>query len=47
MEGPSVDNMAIRTKRWTRLEYERLIDLGAFGPNDRLGAEIQVGDLLP
>jgi Uma2 family endonuclease len=28
--------MAIRTKRWTRLEYERLIDLGAFGPEDRL-----------
>ncbi len=26
----------IRTKRWTRLEYERLIDLGAFGPEDRL-----------
>jgi Uma2 family endonuclease len=28
--------MAIRTKRWTRLEYERLIDLGAFGPDDRI-----------
>jgi Uma2 family endonuclease len=28
--------MAIRTKRWTRLEYDRLIDLGAFGPGDRL-----------
>ena len=28
--------MAIRTKRWTRLEHERLIDLGAFGPEDRL-----------
>jgi Uma2 family endonuclease len=26
----------IRTKRWTRLEYERLIDLGAFGPEERL-----------
>ncbi|MGH7314939.1 MAG: Uma2 family endonuclease [Candidatus Rokuibacteriota bacterium] len=25
-----------RTKHWTRLEYERLIDLGAFGPEDRL-----------
>jgi Uma2 family endonuclease len=24
----------IRTKRWTRLEYERLVDLGAFGPGD-------------
>ena len=28
--------MAIRTKRWTRLEYERLIGLGAFGPDDRV-----------
>jgi Uma2 family endonuclease len=26
----------VRTKRWTRLEYERLIDLGAFGPEERL-----------
>lgn len=25
-----------RTKRWTRLEYERLVDLGAFGPEERL-----------
>ncbi len=44
MEGPSFDNMAIRTKRWTRLEYERLIDLGAFGPNDRL--ELLGGQLV-
>lgn len=28
--------MAIRTKRWTRLEHERLIGLGAFGPDDRV-----------
>lgn len=27
---------AVRTKRWTRLEYERLIDLDAFGPEERL-----------
>jgi Uma2 family endonuclease len=27
---------SVRTKRWTRLEYERLIDLGAFGPEERL-----------
>jgi Uma2 family endonuclease len=26
----------VRTKHWTRLEYERLIDLGAFGPEERL-----------
>jgi Uma2 family endonuclease len=26
----------VRAKRWTRLEYERLIDLGAFGPAERL-----------
>ena len=34
----------IRTKRWTRLEYERLVDLGAFGPEDRI--ELVGGDLL-
>jgi len=33
-----------RTKRWTRLEYERLIDLGAFGPEDRL--ELIAGQLV-
>jgi len=33
-----------RTKRWTRLEYERLIDLGAFGPEDRL--ELLAGQLV-
>ena len=33
-----------RTKRWTRLEYERLIDLGAFGPEDRL--ELLGGQLV-
>jgi Uma2 family endonuclease len=25
-----------RTKHWTRLEYERLVDLGAFQPGERL-----------
>jgi hypothetical protein len=25
-----------RTKHWTRVEYERLIDLGAFRPGERL-----------
>jgi Uma2 family endonuclease len=34
----------IRTKRWTRLEYERLVGLGAFGPDDRI--ELVGGDLL-
>ena len=33
-----------RTKRWTRLEYERLVDLGAFGPGDRL--ELLGGQLV-
>jgi Uma2 family endonuclease len=28
--------VAIRTKCWTRLEHERLIGLGAFGPDDRV-----------
>ena len=34
----------IRTKRWTRLEYERLIDLGAFRPGDHV--ELVGGDLM-
>jgi Uma2 family endonuclease len=33
-----------KAKRWTRLEYERLIDLGAFGPEDRL--ELIAGELV-
>jgi Uma2 family endonuclease len=33
-----------RIKRWTRLEYERLVDLGAFLPGDRL--ELVGGHLL-
>ena len=40
-----------RIRRWTRLEYERLIDLGAFEPGVRpLAApttSITVADLLP
>jgi len=35
---------AIQTKRWTRVEYERLIDLGVFGPGDRL--ELLGGQLV-
>ena len=27
---------SIRTKHWTRAEYERLVDLGAFRPGERL-----------
>ena len=34
----------IRTKRWTLLEYEWLVGLGAFGPGDRI--ELVGGDLL-
>ena len=33
-----------RTKRWTRLEYERLIDLGAFQPGDHV--ELVGGELM-
>ena len=36
---------SIRTKRWTRQEYERLIELGAFRPGDRLelvGGQVMV-----
>ena len=28
--------MPVRTRRWTRLEYERLIDRGIFGEDERL-----------
>jgi Uma2 family endonuclease len=27
---------SVRTKHWTRVEYERLVDLGAFRPGERL-----------
>lgn len=27
---------SVRIKHWTRVEYERLIDLGAFRPGERL-----------
>jgi len=35
----------VRTRRWTRLEYERLVDLGMFRPDERLelvGGELTV-----
>jgi Uma2 family endonuclease len=35
---------SVRTKHWTRVEYERLIDLGAFRPGERL--ELVGGALL-
>ena len=34
----------VRAKRWTRLEYERLVCLGAFGPGDHI--ELVAGTLL-
>jgi len=34
----------VRAKRWTRLEYERLVCLGAFGPEDHI--ELVAGNLL-
>ena len=33
-----------RTRRWTRLEYERLTELGVFGPDERL--ELLDGQLV-
>lgn len=36
--------MAIRLKHWTRLEYERLIDMGALTPGNRL--ELLGGQLV-
>src|SRR5262245_28927711 len=35
---------AVRAKRWSRLEYERLVDLGVFRPGERL--ELVGGALL-
>ena len=34
----------MRTRRWTRLEYERLVDTGIFRPGERL--ELLAGDLV-
>ncbi|MGH7324514.1 MAG: Uma2 family endonuclease, partial [Candidatus Rokuibacteriota bacterium] len=34
----------LRTRRWTRLEYERLVELGVFQPGERL--ELIDGELL-
>jgi hypothetical protein len=38
-----------RPRRWTRVEYERLIELGVFQPGERLEliGSIPVADLLP
>ncbi|MGH7306292.1 MAG: Uma2 family endonuclease [Candidatus Rokuibacteriota bacterium] len=41
--APPVKQLA-RTRRWTRLEYERLIELGVFGPDERL--ELLDGQLV-
>jgi Uma2 family endonuclease len=35
---------SVHTKHWTRVEYERLIDLAAFGPEERL--ELIGGQLI-
>jgi Uma2 family endonuclease len=35
---------SVRTKHWTRVEYERLVDLGAFRPGERI--ELVGGALL-
>jgi len=35
---------AIRTRRWTRIEYERLIEKGIFLPHDRI--ELLAGELV-
>jgi Uma2 family endonuclease len=35
---------SVRTKHWTRVEYERLVDLGAFGSDERL--ELLGGQLI-
>ena len=29
-------SISAKTRRWTRLEYERLIDIGVFRPDERL-----------
>ena len=35
---------AVRTRRWTRAEYDRLIDIGVFSPEERL--ELLGGELI-
>ena len=39
-----MSHSSMRTKRWTRREYDRLIDLGAFRSGDRL--ELLAGNLV-
>lgn len=34
---------SVRTKHWTRAEYERLVDLGAFRPGERLDPDAPYG----
>jgi len=40
-----MDNLTVRTRKWTRLEYDRLVEAEFFGPEDRielLGGEMVV-----
>jgi Uma2 family endonuclease len=39
-----MERNSVRTKRWSRLEYERLVGLGAFPPGEQL--ELVGGELL-
>jgi hypothetical protein len=37
----------VRTRRWTRAEYDRLVDVGVLGPGDPvelLGGELMVAE---
>lgn len=36
--------LGIRTRRWSRVEYERLIEKGIFLPHDRI--ELLAGELV-
>src|SRR5262245_47128653 len=42
-----MDTSEPRVRRWTRAEYDRLIDLGAFQPDDKIeliGGELMVAE---
>ena len=41
---PGMVTHAVRTRRWTRIEYEKLIELGIFRPGEAV--ELIGGELI-
>ena len=36
VDGSEGEWLTVRTRRWSRVEYERLVDIGVFKPGERL-----------